>query len=144
MNGHEYSEANTYWRDGWRTCRACASKRKRDWRRNREPKAPHPAVDYLQADGGWLTAEGIALEIHLSADATSRALHRARSLGLVEVRSVGLAFKKGRRGMERRLEWRFIPEVTRGKVESVAPGRAGSFLHGGIPSRSLTGGGVDG
>lgn len=30
------------------------------------------------------------------------------------------------------------------RMNGVAPGRAGSFLHGGIPPRGLTGGGVDG
>lgn len=36
VNGHEFTEANTYWRQGkWRVCRTCARARTEKWNRTR-------------------------------------------------------------------------------------------------------------
>lgn len=54
-------------------------------------------LDVLEADGGWLTAEGAALEAGISDQAAKRALHRFRNGGQVETR-----FADGHN------EWRFM------------------------------------
>ncbi len=75
-----------------------------------------PAWDYLSLDGGWLTAEGIAMEIGMSAESVYRSMWRWRKAGHVESRSVGLAYAGGvtangsrvNRGQETRREWRTL------------------------------------
>ena len=65
-------------------------------------------------DGGWLTAEGIAMEVGMVPDNVYRSLFRWRRTGHVESRSVELAFAGGvnRSGrnisghMESRREWK--------------------------------------
>lgn len=64
-------------------------------------------LDALETDGGWLTADGIALLAPYSADTIGRSLFRLRNRGLVESRQVELAF--GGSGWDTRLEWRFVP-----------------------------------
>lgn len=31
-HGHEYTEENTYWKNGWRICKKCARRHNREWR----------------------------------------------------------------------------------------------------------------
>jgi predicted transcriptional regulator len=79
---------------------------------------PVRILDVLETDGGWLTAEGIALMLNVSLGTVSRALWRLRSTGEVEHRTVPLAAKLGRPAttysgngcssrLDQRSEWRF-------------------------------------
>lgn len=54
-------------------------------------------LDVLEADGGWLTAEGAAMEAGITDQAAKRALHRFRNGGHVETR-----FENGHN------EWRYV------------------------------------
>lgn len=69
-------------------CGACYD---RWWRTNGGHRnGVHPVVAALEADGGWLTSDGIGLLLPtLSTDAIDRALFRARQRGLVESRKTG-------------------------------------------------------
>ena len=68
---------------------------------------------YLEWDGGWLTTEGIAMEVDLSPDTVDRSMWRWREGGHVETRRIDLAGSGGltRRGtkngtVEARREWK--------------------------------------
>lgn len=62
------------------------------------------ALDVLEADGGWLTAAGVAAHADMTDSAVERALYRLRNEGKVETRIV-----------DGRNEWRYVegadPEV---------------------------------
>lgn len=69
--------------------------------------------EYLKWDGGWLTAEGIAMEVGISAANVERSMWRWASKGHVEERHVALAYNGGvnrsgrnRSSIEGRHEWR--------------------------------------
>jgi hypothetical protein len=79
----------------------------------RTPRAP--AWEYLEMDGGWLTTEGIAMEIDRDTQTVRRSLWRWYQYGHVETRRVNLAYSGGvnsrgsaNRVMEARREWRTI------------------------------------
>lgn len=61
--------------------------------------------DWLMLDGGWLTADGLALECDANPESVERVLRRLRNEGVVESRVVELA---GQRRREQRLEWRIV------------------------------------
>lgn len=56
---------------------------------------PERILDLLDIDGGWLTARGIAMDLHAEYDSVNRALFRLRRNGKVRSRFV-----------ERMLQWR--------------------------------------
>jgi len=69
----------------------------------------------LDMDGGWLTAEGIAMEVGMHPDNVYRSLFRWRRHGHVESRTVQLAYVGGvnRSGrnkshLESRQEWKTL------------------------------------
>lgn len=78
---------------------------------SRLERSPARILDALETDGGWLTADGIALLVPYSGETISRNLFRLRKRGLVESRQVELAFKQlpTGSGWDTRLEWRFVP-----------------------------------
>ncbi len=68
---------------------------------------------YLDADGGWLTSEGIAMEVDQDPETVQRSMWRWRRAGHVETRQVQLAYIGGvnvsgrnRSSMEARREWK--------------------------------------
>lgn len=61
--------------------------------------------DLLFLDGGWLTSEGIAVDLGCDPATVERALRRLRREGLVESRLVGLA-SADRRNRDKRTEWK--------------------------------------
>ena len=69
-----------------------------------------PSFEILEADGGWLTSEGIAVAGGLNPVSVNRSLYRWLKTGFVESRSVGLS--KARSGRttknEERTEWRTL------------------------------------
>ncbi len=69
-------------------------------------KPPHAtSFQILDADGGWLTSEGIAVAGNLNQLTVDRCLYRWRNSGFVESRIVGLG---QRPKLESRMEWRAI------------------------------------
>ena len=71
------------------------------------------AWKYLEHDGGWLTAEGIAMEVDQQPETVNRSMWRWRHAGHVETRQVELAYAGGvnisgrnRSHLEARREWR--------------------------------------
>jgi hypothetical protein len=71
------------------------------------PRLASRIFDVLETDGGWLTAEGIGLELvgDIGAAQVADALY-GRLRNRVERRSVGLASSNGRGPNEARTEWR--------------------------------------
>ncbi len=82
----------------------------------RKRKCPNaPAWVYLDTDGGWLTTEGIAMEVNRAVQTIDRSMWRWHKHGHVETRSVSLAYSGGlnsrgsaNRVMEARREWRTL------------------------------------
>lgn len=56
---------------------------------------PARVLDVLETDGGWLTTEGVALQVVGKLDTVRHALYRLQRLGLVESRQVELAKRGG-------------------------------------------------
>lgn len=52
-------------------------------------RIPDQIVDLLQIDGGWLTPDGIALDLRANPETVQRALFRLRKRGEVKSRPVG-------------------------------------------------------
>ena len=75
-------------------------------------KPPHAtSFQILDADGGWLTTEGIALAGSLNPETVDRCLYRWRLNGFVESRHIGLSLdRRGARPAktETRMEWRTL------------------------------------
>lgn len=79
-------------------------------------RTPHsPVWKYLEMDGGWLTAEGIAMEVGMRSDSVYRSMWRWRQRGHVETRLIKLASIGGinaagrnHRNLETRREWKTI------------------------------------
>ncbi len=68
---------------------------------------------YLDEDGGWLTAEGIAMEVDQTPATVNRSMWRWHRAGHVESRQIELAYNGGTNPsgrmtscMEARREWR--------------------------------------
>jgi predicted transcriptional regulator len=57
---------------------------------------PARILDVLETDGGWLTTEGVALQVGGRDDSVQRALYRLHDRGLVESRRFRLAQVSGR------------------------------------------------
>ena len=81
-------------------------------RRGRKPELSNRVLDVLEADGGWLTAEGIALQLDgvMTPAQVKNALYDALE-DRTEHRAVGLASSntRGPYGFEVRAEWRAKP-----------------------------------
>ncbi len=83
------------------------------------PKPPHAeSFQILDADGGWLTAEGVAVAGDgLNPESVDRSMYRWQLLGFVESRTVGLGKRpsdptgevrwRGRQ-VQTRVEWRVL------------------------------------
>lgn len=67
-------------------------------------KLADQVVDWLSLDGGWLTSEGLAMELDRSVGWMDRVLRRLRSEGVVESRVVELAGTH----RDQRTEWRAV------------------------------------
>lgn len=65
------------------------------------------AYSILEADRGWLTAEGISAAGGGNPDSIKRSLQRWLRQGLVEARTVALASQRGSPPESRR-EWRIV------------------------------------
>ena len=63
-------------------------------------------LDLLELDGGWLTSEGLALDLGFDPQTVDRTLYRLRQKNLVESRVVELALSSGGR-LQSRSEWRW-------------------------------------
>ena len=63
-------------------------------------------LDLLELDGGWLTAEGLALDLGFDPETVDRTLYRLRQKNLVQSRVVELALSSAGR-LQSRSEWRW-------------------------------------
>lgn len=104
-----------------RSCRVCGGAHKarglcaKHYKQHYPPERRESAwtvrdrvLDYLEADGGWLTAEGLALAVDCNPTTTFRALGDLRDDGHVECRSIALAYSDRTSNYERRQEWRAL------------------------------------
>lgn len=64
------------------------------------------ALDKLQVDGGWLSAEQLAVELGVTEPTMRRALWRLRERGMVEDRRVPITWEVGQ--VTERIEWRAV------------------------------------
>ena len=67
---------------------------------------PFQVLDKLQIDGGWLTADQMAMELGGRLETVNRALYRLRERGLVKARRIELTWAG--RNMAERVEWRAV------------------------------------
>lgn len=100
MNGcGTYSAYQKHRRAGETPCDACrqaATEYRRRYPRTKEPqerawKARDAILDWLNLDGGWLTSDGLALDLGRNRQAVERVLRQLRDEGLVESRILVLS-----------------------------------------------------
>jgi hypothetical protein len=104
----------TYWARGYCKMHYDRIRRHGDPQSDRPPRRGPPAVigpavlDVLERDGGWLTVQGILLELDghgHTARQVNNALRTTLS-GLVESRTIELGGARNPRGIDLRVEWR--------------------------------------
>lgn len=74
--------------------------------RQRAWKLRDEVLDWLELDGGWLTADGLSADLDRNHQSLERTLRILRDEGLVQSRLVELAHTSTGNGYHQRTEWR--------------------------------------